>query len=207
MRRYIVRVVFWTVLVVAFAMIMWRPILRILLPNPYAHTVNDVTREQDIDPLFVVAIMRTESGFDARAVSPKGARGLMQLMPETAIWAAEQMNIEFDVAQIDDPAMNVRIAVWYIRHLIEAFESNMPPVIAAYNAGPGNVRRWLDEGTWAGTLATIDSIPFLETRQYVRKVTDGYRLYRLLHRSSHAGYELSFTRGDQPHFLELSKIR
>lgn len=207
MRTYIFRVLFWTTLAVVLSMALWRPTLRLLFPNPYARTVSEVAVEHGIDPLFVVAIMRTESHFDPRAVSPKGARGLMQLMPETAIWAAEQMNLPFDIEQIDDPRMNVRIAVWYLRHLIETFESRMPPVIAAYNAGPGNVRRWLDEGTWLGTLATIDSIPFPETRQYVQRVTDGYRLYRLLHPSTHAGYELSISRGDRLHFLELSKIR
>lgn len=189
MVRYTVRLIAWTTVVIAMALVLWRPALRLLFPYPFSGIVHTASAHYDVDPLLLVAIMRTESRFDVQAVSPRGARGLMQIMPDTAEWAAEQIPLPgFHMEQIHDPRTNITIAAWYVDFLLELFQGRVLASVAAYNAGPGTVKRWLDEGTWTGSLGDIDQIPYPETRQYVQRVADAYRLYRRIHPSSHQGY-------------------
>lgn len=190
LRISVLRVVVGIFLLICIFGAFWRPVLRVVYPNPYGHIVNEAAHRHNVDPLLVVAMMRTESGFDPAAVSVKGARGLMQLMPDTARWAAEQMGLtSFVVDDLDVPDTNIALAVWYIGHLMDTFDHRVLPVVAAYNAGPGNVQRWLREDVWPGTLETVSAIPFPETRVYVQRVTQNYRIYRLLHPSFHGGYQ------------------
>lgn len=189
MIRYAVRVIVWTTVIIAMALVLWRPALRLIFPFPYASIVHQAALANEVDPLLVVALMRTESHFDPSAVSPRGARGLMQVMPDTAVWVAEQLPLPtYTIEQIHDPATNIALGTWYIRFLLGLFDQNTPLAIAAYNAGPGTVQRWLDDGVWSGSLQKVDAIPYDETRQYVQKVVNGYRLYRQIHSNSHPGY-------------------
>lgn len=189
MHRYGVRVVFWTAVTVVLLLGLWRPVLRLFYPVPYAAWVREAARSFDVDPHLVVAIMRTESHFRPDAVSPRGARGLMQLMPETALWAAEQVRMrDYTPERITDPQVNIALGTWYLRFLLDTFQQRALLAVAAYNAGPGAVQAWVEQGIWEGTLATADSIPFAETRQYVYRVLDAYRLYRIIYGSDHPGY-------------------
>lgn len=189
MLKYALRVTLWAAFIVLVTLLLWRPAFRLLFPIPYAEIVEEAAAEHGIDSLLVVAIMRTESHFDTGAVSPRGARGLMQLMPETARWAAEQMPLPgYRPELIDEPKVNITVASWYIRFLLDLFEQRTVVAVAAYNAGPGTVQGWLDKSVWQGTLSTAEQIPFAETRAYVRKVAEAYRMYRLIHAGSHPGY-------------------
>ena len=150
-------------------------------PFPYRETIERHAGEHRIDPLLVAAVMRVESGFNPRAVSAKGARGLMQLMPETAEWVAQQMGLEpFALDMLFDPEVNVALGVWYLADLWRLFDGNTVLVLAAYNGGRGNVRRWMNEGEWTGTIDELSEIPFPETRAFVRKVLSAYTIYRRL---------------------------
>lgn len=165
---------------VVAAVVAWQA-LRWYYPFPYRQTVERHAREHRIDPLLVASIMRVESGFNPRAVSAKGARGLMQLMPETAQWVAEQMGMaSFTPEMLFDPEINVAMGVWYLADLWRLFEGDTVLALAAYNGGRGNVRRWLNEEAWSGAIEEIDDIPFPETRAYVRKVLATYTIYRRL---------------------------
>ncbi|MBI5643274.1 MAG: transglycosylase SLT domain-containing protein [Deltaproteobacteria bacterium] len=126
------------------------------------------------DPYLVAAVMREESHFNPKAVSPVGALGLMQIMPYTARFVAKELKKEgFDSKELFNPELNIELGSWYLTHLAERFDNNLVLTIAGYNAGPDAVARWtltlpseLDE--------FIESIPYSETRNYAKKVLKSY---------------------------------
>lgn len=183
------RLVYWAILILAFTLVLWRPVMRLVYPFPYSGIVENAASVYDVDPLLLAAIMRTESHFNAEAVSPRGARGLMQIMPDTASWAAEQIPLPgFRSEELNEPTVNITIAAWYVRFLLDYFQNRSAVSLAAYNAGPGTVQRWLESGVWTGTLQESETIPYAETRQYIQRVVQTYRLYRRIYSSPHPGY-------------------
>ncbi|MEL7563842.1 MAG: lytic transglycosylase domain-containing protein [Dehalobacterium sp.] len=157
------------------------PVQRLFYPILYPEYVFQYANLYKIDPYLVAAVIRGESRFSHTAESGSGARGLMQIMPDTAEWAAEQLEINFHPEMLFDPEYNIRIGCWYLRRLQNDFGGNLTIVLASYNAGQGNVRNWLDNGVWDGKLAHLEQIPFSETRFYVQKVLRYYDCYRLLY--------------------------
>jgi soluble lytic murein transglycosylase-like protein len=127
-------------------------------PAKYEHHIRKAALSHMIDPLLITAIIRAESNFDPLAVSSKGAKGLMQLMPETA----RNMRVRNPF----DPAQNISGGTKYLRSLLNSYGGNLALSLAAYNAGPGNVGK-------NGPLPRIT-----ETRNYVRKVIGLYRSYQ-----------------------------
>ncbi len=154
---------------------------RAVYPWHYRDLILANAEKYGVDPYLVAAIAYTESKYDPQARSHKGALGLMQLMPETATWIAEQLHWDvFAVEQLADPKINVELGCWYLANLSSEF-SDRAQVIAAYNAGRGNLQKWLSQGVWDGRLETVDRIPFGETRDYVRKVSKHQKYYRNLY--------------------------
>lgn len=152
---------------------------RLVFPIPYKQAVWAAAEEFGVDPYLVVAIMRVESGFNPRAHSAKGAMGLMQLMPETGRWAADELGIsDFSADMLYQTDINIRLGTWYLARLLQEFEGDLVIALAAYNGGSGNVRQWLENSTWSGHEHTLEDIPFTETREYVWKVLRNYRAYR-----------------------------
>jgi soluble lytic murein transglycosylase len=138
-----------------------------------------------LDPAVALGIIRQESSFDAAALSPAGARGLMQLMPATAQAVARQLNESASAAALmADPAGNMRLGTAYLRSMLDQFGGALPLAVAAYNAGPHRVTEWLgDNGDprAAGGPEMIDwieLIPFNETRNYVQRVLENVTVYR-----------------------------
>lgn len=152
-------------------------------PLRYRPDLFRTAAQHRFDPLFLAAVVKVESGFDPRATSGEGARGLMQVMPETARWVARQMGWRsFHEDSLYDPAVSLAVGSWYLAHLRDReFGGRLAPAVAAYNAGRDPVRLWLREGRWDGTVAGADSIPFPETRSFVQRVSRVYRVYRLLY--------------------------
>ncbi len=136
------------------------------LPLPALHPAGGFT----VDPSLVYALTRTESGFDVGATSPAGARGLMQLMPDTAGYIGRNNGISGDVA---NPAANLALGQAYIRYLGQqsGIAGNLLAVLASYNAGPGNAAAWVS-GIHEGSdpLVFLETIPNDETRRFVRQV-------------------------------------
>lgn len=143
--------------------------LRVLYPAAYTAQLIALSEAHGLDPALVAAVVRCESRFKARTVSPRGAIGLMQIMPETAIWIAEQLEIPgFEVDRLTEPDLNLRLGTWYLRHLLDRF-ADRDDALTAYNAGPSNAEDWI-----AGT-GTV----FPETRAYVERVSRSLPVYRL----------------------------
>ncbi|MFY9114270.1 MAG: lytic transglycosylase domain-containing protein [Dethiobacteria bacterium] len=152
---------------------------KFIYPFPYKDEIHRSALEYDLDPYLLAAIIHVESGFDPAAVSPKGARGLMQIMPETAEWAAGVMEFEaFNQNLLFEPDHNVRIGSWYLSSLMRQFNDDLIVVLAAYNGGRNRVNRWLSDGIWDGQVENIDKIPLSETRNYVQKVLNTYNQYQ-----------------------------
>ncbi len=150
-----------------------------MYPVYYSEFVDQASQEYEVDPKLVYAIIQIESNFKQNRVSPKGATGLMQIMPETAGWVIQQAQLPPDYLEfLDDPQVNITIGTWYLAFLERKFHRNHYAVITAYNAGPGNVEKWLREGTWDATYQNLGDIPFGETRHYLQRVLYFYGKYQ-----------------------------
>lgn len=121
---------------------------------PFGEAIRSAADRHGLDALLIAAVIEAESSFDPKAISRQGAMGLMQVMPTTLP--------ELDEEELRDPQINIEQGTRYLRALIERFEGDLELALAAYNAGPGNVRRY-------GGVP-----PFRETRRYVEKVLDLY---------------------------------
>jgi len=150
-----------------------------MYPIYFQQEVADAAKKYNVDPYLIFAIIQIESDFKNQRISNKGAAGLMQLMPDTAEWVIEQANLPATmIQQMHNPRVNIEIGAWYIAFLERKFHQNHYAVIAAYNAGQGNVEKWLREDTWDGTQQHLGDIPFGETRHYVQRVLYFYGKYR-----------------------------
>ena len=155
---------------------------RLFHPFRYREEIMAAAAEQQIDPLLIAAVIRTESGFRENAVSPEGARGLMQLMPSTARWIAERNSESgYHPDKLFEPHYNISAGSWYLADLLRQFDGSVVIALAAYNGGRGHVQRWLEEGIWDGSEEGLARIPFGETRDFVRRALDHYRSYRELY--------------------------
>lgn len=182
MRRRWSSTTWLTLLVVVLTVIFGgRWALRRAYPLEHRELLFRWASEYNLDPFLVASIIRAESGFKANATSHRGARGLMQIMPDTARWAAEQMKVHFAPELLADPDYNIRLGCWYLATLIREFNGETVLALAAYNAGRTNVRNWLAENRWTGEHATLNQIPFQETRLYVAKVLRDAERYRRIY--------------------------
>ncbi|WP_323795882.1 lytic transglycosylase domain-containing protein [Nisaea sp.] len=142
------------------------------------------TEHGPLEPALMLAIIRQESGFDTKAQSRAGARGLMQLMPATARQVSKTVKQRYSAKRLTtDPYFNIRLGSAYLSGLIDRFGGNYILAIAAYNAGPGNVNKWMRErgdprSAEVDVIDWIERIPFGETRNYVQRVLEGLVVYR-----------------------------
>jgi len=158
-----------------------RYVLGQLYPLKYEEAISQWSQAYRLDPYLVAAVIRAESHFRPDATSSEGARGLMQVMPETGRWAAEQLGLPYEPDYLYNPDYNIRIGCWYLATLLEGFEGDVVTSLAAYNGGLTNVRKWLDENRWTGERHTLEQIPFPETRHYVAEVLKNQQRYQWLY--------------------------
>lgn len=155
-----------------------RGLLEVLYPTPFEVEVQESCEKFGVDSNVIWAIMRQESAFNPNATSWVGASGLMQLMPATANEEAAKLGIKkFDIYS---PETNIRLGVAHFSWLLGRLK-DLPLALAAYNAGIGNVTRWLPEEGEFDVTQWIEDIPFNETLTYVRKVIANYKIYKALY--------------------------
>lgn len=155
---------------------------RMRYPLKYEQEILEYSREYSVDPYLTASIIWVESRFLSDAVSNKEAKGLMQILPSTARWAAEKMGItEFDETMLLDSKINIRIGCWYLGFLTSQFPDNLELVLASYNGGIGNVQKWLGNREYSKDGRKLDYIPFQETRNYVVRVLEVYEIYKGLY--------------------------
>jgi soluble lytic murein transglycosylase len=147
--------------------------------SPYRELASREARENNLDEAWVYGLMRQESRFVNVAKSSVGAAGLMQIMPATGRWIAQRLGIKgFNTKSLSEPETNIKFGTYYLRHVLESLDNQPVLATAAYNAGPRRAQRWRDNKPMEGAVY-IESIPFSETRDYVKKVMSNAMYYAL----------------------------
>jgi soluble lytic murein transglycosylase len=155
----------------------------LLYPQSYREIVTNVSKRFEIDPNLIFAIMREESRFDRFAISPAGAIGLMQLMPDTAKREGKRIGLNIQQAQeLFDPEKNITIGTHYLKKLIEEF-GYIAFAVAAYNAGENVVSLWIKNIDYNSIDEFIEDIPYGETRAYVQRVLVSYFEYQRINKT------------------------
>ncbi len=165
----------YRVLIVAFIMMMAVTLILVsaaaLFPLHHEQSINHWSSVYGpLDPHLVAAVIHAESRFRQDAVSPADARGLMQIMPATGTWIAQQIGLDGPI-DLEDPDTNIRFGTWYLAYLLERYEGDLRTALAAYNAGPSTVDRWQVAG----------EPPYSETATYISRVLDRRQVYALLY--------------------------
>jgi soluble lytic murein transglycosylase len=145
-------------------------------PLAYREPILDAALKNNLDPAWVFALVRQESLFMPEVKSSAGALGLMQLMPNTALLVANQAHMSFMTSNLLNPKMNVELGSIYLKHMLVSFNNNMVLATAAYNAGPGSVKKWLSIRPMPADI-WIETIPFHETRNYVKNIMGSMTFY------------------------------
>ncbi|NLC66269.1 MAG: lytic transglycosylase domain-containing protein [Clostridium sp.] len=148
-----------------------------VFPREYKDIVEKYSAEYNIDTSLIYAVISTESGFREKVESDAGAAGLMQITEDTGIFIARRLNIEdYERDYLFDPNLNIMMGTYYLMYLDGLFQ-NKDKMLAAYNAGPNRVKIWIDEGVFDDKI----SIPYGETRRYVKKVKIREKIYKILY--------------------------
>ena len=151
-------------------------------PMGYQSIIQSVV-PRNVDPFLVSGLIREESLYSARVVSPVGAIGLMQLMPTTAKNVAQQLHLSdstYDFDRLYQPEHNIQVGTHYLGQLLDEFQGNIIYAVAAYNAGPRAVQRWIAKNGHRPADEFVEFIGYRETRGYVKRVVGSYRIYRML---------------------------
>lgn len=157
-------------------------ILKKLYKLDYSEYVYKYAEENNVDPYLIFAIIKAESNFSRNIESSSGAIGLMQLMESTAVEMANEIGEEVVVKEaLFNPKTNIKIGTSYYAYLIKHYNGNEHLALAAYNAGMGNVDRWIEEGTIKEDGSDLENIPYKETNNYVRKILRNYKIYKELY--------------------------
>lgn len=148
-------------------------------PLAFWADVERISKKYGIDPIVVLSVMREESRFDVNAKSVAGARGLMQMMPQTALRLEKELGLGIKrEAQMHDATISIHLGAYYLKSLFAEFKS-LPHVLAAYNAGEIAARKWDRQmGPAKAVDEYVEDIPFAETRNYVKKVVTSYYQYK-----------------------------
>jgi soluble lytic murein transglycosylase len=153
---------------------------RMKYPLKYEGTIVANAKRRQIDPALLAAIVYEESKFDRQSKSGAGAIGLMQLMPSTAAWVAEEMAKPGLAENLKVATSNVVLGSWYFRYLLDKYEDESL-ALAAYNGGEKNLNEWLAENPGLAPEETIKRIPFRETYEFVRRVEGTKHIYHVLY--------------------------
>ena len=141
-------------------------------PVEYKEEILDYSSEYNLEPSLVFALIKTESSFNPNAKSKSGAIGLMQLMPKTAKWVAEKLNMaDFETDLLYSPQINIRLGCYYLRYLLNK-SGVLETALACYNAGEGIMASHINEHN------EIIDYPFLETANYVIKIKNYAKIYK-----------------------------
>jgi soluble lytic murein transglycosylase len=166
------------VALVAFAPQVKQGIQELTLPLRHEDVIRQQAREKNLDPALIAAMIYQESKFQDRT-SAAGAKGLMQILPDTAKFIAHKSGgTAFELRDLGTPQINIAYGSWYLRYLIDRYGGNVTLAVAAYNAGENNVDKWVRRAGGDKSFDPKTDIPFPETRGYVASVIHHRKLYR-----------------------------
>lgn len=153
-------------------------IMKKVYPQKYKDYISMYAEEYNVDPLLIFAIIKTESNFNTNSKSSKEAKGLMQLMENTA---NELFTEESEDLDLYNPEINIKLGTYYFSKLLEKYDYQIGIALAAYNAGMGNVNSWIEKRIIQANGSDLENIPYKETNMYVRKVLNNYIIYKELY--------------------------
>ena len=136
------------------------PVMRLLYPLQYEDEIIRCAEEYSLDKYLIMGIISSESNFRQEAVSHKSAIGLMQIKEDTARWCIDALDVEADAENISVPEVNIELGSAYISYLLSRYGNDVSTAVAAYNAGPGNVEKWLSDVRYSKDSKTLSKIPF-----------------------------------------------
>ena len=152
--------------------------IRLIYPLRYEDYIEEYSDRYGLDKYLVMAVIKAESNYIYNAHSGV-ARGLMQITDSTADWIAGKLGCEFEREDIENPEININMGCYYLRYLLDYYNEDVNLALAAYNAGMGNVNKWLADSE-SGTENSLDSIPFSETERYLSRIEKGIKIYQRL---------------------------
>ena len=155
-------------------------LLKTLYPMKYEDYVEVYSKENNLPPAFVYAVIHCESGFDENAISGVGATGLMQIMPDTFDWINMKLDEDIPYSMATVPETNIKYGCFLYGYLLSKY-GRVQEALAAYHAGTGNVDKWLKDETHSSDGKTLHSIPFPTTNKYVKKVMLTENIYEKLY--------------------------
>ena len=182
-RRRRLTVVCATLAAAAAAVVLWpqfhHAVREITLPLRHEDIIRQQARDKGLDPTLIAAVIYAESHFRDGQTSAAGAQGLMQLTPATARYIARKSGgTQFVVDDLATPQVNIAYGAYYLRYLLRRYDGNEAFALAAYNAGEGNVDRWIAAAEARDRALTVAAIPYGETRAYVKRVLTVRGQYR-----------------------------
>ncbi len=183
-KRIVIAVILIAVLVVGILVLTnsktQKKIGSALYPIKYSEYVDKASADYNVEKELVYAMIRTESHFDKDAVSSAGAIGLMQLTNETYDWLCRLRDISYVDDGLLEPSINIDFGTYFISYLFKEFGDERL-VIAAYNAGPDNVKSWLKNPDYSSDGVTLENIPYEETKNHVDRVLDAKEKYKKIY--------------------------
>ena len=176
-----IKLVITIVLIIVLLIAMSKIIIKNVFKIDYIDLIEKYATEYNVDPLLILSIIKAESNFKQNVVSHQNAIGLMQIMEDTAKELAEKEEMEYTDETLFNPEVNIKLGTKYIAELLEKYNGNYELAVAAYNAGFGNVTKWIESGVLNEDGSNIEKIPFKETNNYVRKIIRNYKIYEKLY--------------------------
>ena len=180
--KKITKIIILLIIVVAIVILI-KPIknqvIKKIYKKDYSEYVSKYSQQYNVEENLIYAIIKAESNFKANAISHQNAKGLMQLMDSTAEDLAKKCKINLKDKDILDPDVNIQLGTQYLASLLNKYEC-VEVALAAYNAGSGNVDKWIKDGIIKADGSDIENIPYKETNTYVRKIMRDYKIYKQL---------------------------
>ena len=176
-----VAIIALVVLLVSGAFVGQQMYIKSKYPLEYTEEILKYSKEFDLDPVLVASDICKESKYRLKAKSGAGARGLMQIMPDTGEWIAGQLKTDYKLDDLYVADVNIRFGCWYLKYCLRKFNGQVNEALAAYNAGPANVNEWLADSRYSSNKKTLEQIPFAETKNYVETINAYYGKYKKYH--------------------------
>ena len=150
-------------------------------PRAYRDLIEKYQALGDNPEGYLYSIMRKESGFNPHDLSYADAQGLLQMIPPTTLRVARELKIPYDPGRLYEPAYNIQTGSWYIGHLLQKFKRQIPIGAGSFNCGPRPVMKWLDQYGDREIDELVELVPYSQTREYMKKVTENYARYLYLY--------------------------
>lgn len=177
--KAIIKIIIVILFIGSLAYLSYSLYMNLTYPLKYQALIKKYSIKNKVDPYLISAIIREESRFQPDVKSDKGAVGLMQVMPKTAKWVSKitSKNYPYKEGDLSNPEKNIKFGSWYFSYLKKRYKSE-ELALSAYNAGTSNVDKWIKK---LGRKGARKTIPFPETKNFVKKVTEASEVYRLLY--------------------------